>query len=157
MESKKCITCNITKEISYFNKYKETYKNQCKECVKQREKKRIMENPIDTTITEKICMTCNMTKEINNFEKNGNVYRNDCKECRKMKRMATKLNNNTTTPNSPPDTHICSQCNKGPSEVKFQWRKDTGNWRNICYKCHVDKGYQKKYRENKMLNESIVT
>lgn len=60
------------------------------------------------------------------------------------------------------ETKICSKCNIEKPVSEFQFRKDTGKYRNMCIKCNYlqrkeykDKYYQehkedyKKYRENK--------
>jgi hypothetical protein len=140
---KQCNICNTTKAITNFEKLKTSYRNQCKECRKMKKKEndaKALEQVvnIDTSNMKKECITCNVNKPIDHYEKYGVHYRHECKECRKQRRNNSLENcPNAEHPEKPPSTHICTQCKRGPDEVKFQWRKDTcnGNWRTICYEC----------------------
>ena len=81
MSSKKCISCFIEKNISFFEKGK----NQCKNCRKKRRQQICIESWQNPGITV-ICTKCKKSKKLtlDNFEGRKNVkcgYRKECREC----------------------------------------------------------------------------
>lgn len=107
---------------------------------------------------QRICSDCNEEKdEVTCFERMPTgKFRNQCKQCKTARRKksansdaAKKLKLENRLKVLPP--RECTECHKGPSEVKFTWREDTktGGWRTVCNTCTLGKGYYTAYRERK--------
>jgi hypothetical protein len=92
-KTKICSTCEVEKEIDFFNKHKSTkdgYCFECKNCRKIRSKKYynnlITKNKLPIEV--KICSNCKLEKKIDFFHKHigtKNGYRSMCVDCRKNK------------------------------------------------------------------------
>lgn len=124
----------------------------------------------------KICNKCGIEKNIDEFQfrRDTNSYRHACKECiNKQKKVLYDKKHEEERKRSAlnkkiiPKTIICNKCGVEKPIANFDFRKDTGRYRNTCKECrkkitneyyllHKDelnekhKEYGKKYRlENK--------
>lgn len=93
MDTKRCIKCDVDKDLDCFQLRNDTKKlrNECKECrakqhigykVQKPKAQRLAEN----TAPEKICTKCKLRKPLDQYQKRtdgkSERYRNDCIECR---------------------------------------------------------------------------
>jgi hypothetical protein len=86
---KKCKTCEIEKELSYFPKHLECidgHSGSCKSCKKIRDKKRLSNIELSEKITPvdnlKICATCKIEKLISNFSSKSDTTDGLMKRCK---------------------------------------------------------------------------
>ena len=124
----------------------------------------------------KICNKCGIEKDIKEFQfrKDTNSYRHACKQCiNKQKKILYDKNHEEQRKqkklikNEVPKTIICNKCGIEKDVSNFDFRKDTGRYRNTCKECRKkisneyylshkeelsekNRAYGKKYRiENK--------
>ncbi len=106
----------------------------------------------------KICNKCGIEKPLKDFQfrKDTNSYRNACKECiNKQKKIlydkkhAEERRLRQLRKQELPDTIICNKCGIEKDISMFDFRKDTGKYRNTCKECRkkISKDYYLSHKK----------
>lgn len=176
MNTQICRTCKKEKLLDKFYKnalYPNGYLNQCKDCVREYDKKRALKHPGPINTGVKICSFCKKTKSVSEFTKRLRAkdgLRNRCKECDHQEEKKYRIKN----PNQSKfckiknkyglskqqyydilnrQNHTCAICNS-KIRLHVDHCHQTNKVRGIlCYLCNVGLG---SFRDNLQFLENAI-